>query len=51
MKCVGYKVVLTGNSELYIYYSQTRNNRTNEISTLMNKRYPKKEEILKIRQK
>lgn len=44
MKSVGYKVVLTGNSELYIHYSQTRNNSTNEISTLMNKRYPKKEE-------
>lgn len=44
MKSVGYKVVLTGNSELYIHYSQTRNSRTNEINTLMNKRYQKKEE-------
>lgn len=48
MKSVGYKVVLTGSSELYIHYSQTRNSRTNEINTLMNKRYQrKKKQILK----
>ena len=44
MKSVVYKLVLIGNSEVYIHYLQTRNNSTKEISTLMNKRYPKKEE-------